>query len=73
MRYIELNPVRAGMVSDPSEYPWSGYLYNALGDSSPNSEWLTPHSEYLSLGLTPTERQSGYRGVFQEAIGLPQQ
>ena len=30
-RYIELNPVRAGMVSDPAEYPWSSYHYNALG------------------------------------------
>ena len=25
MRYIELNPVRAGMVEHPSEYPWSSY------------------------------------------------
>lgn len=31
MRYIELNPVRAGMVAHPSEYPWSSYGYNALG------------------------------------------
>ena len=30
-RYIELNPVRAGMVNDPAEYPWSSYHYNALG------------------------------------------
>ncbi|MGC2047550.1 MAG: transposase, partial [Gallionella sp.] len=31
MRYIELNPVRAGMVAHPSEYPWSSYHHNALG------------------------------------------
>jgi len=30
-RYIKLNPVRAGMVNDPAEYPWSSYHYNALG------------------------------------------
>ena len=30
-RYIELNPVRAGMVNDPAEYPCSSYHYNALG------------------------------------------
>ncbi|MEO1883545.1 MAG: transposase [Methyloprofundus sp.] len=30
-RYIELNLVRAGMVNDPAEYPWSSYHFNALG------------------------------------------
>ena len=30
-RYIELNPVRAGMVAHPAEYPWLSYQYNALG------------------------------------------
>ena len=31
MRYIELNPVRAGMTGDPAGYPWSSYHYNVLG------------------------------------------
>ena len=31
-RYIELNPVRANMVADPSEYTWSSYQCNALGE-----------------------------------------
>jgi putative transposase len=31
-RYIELNPVRAGMVADPAAYPWSSYRHNALGE-----------------------------------------
>ena len=31
MRYIELNPMRAGMVEHPREYPWSSYLANAYG------------------------------------------
>ncbi|WP_252738958.1 transposase [Colwellia sp. D2M02] len=30
-RYIELNPVRAGMIQDPSEYGWSSYQCNAMG------------------------------------------
>ncbi len=38
-RYIELNPVRAGMVRRPEEYRWSSYGVNGWGDSS----WLTPH------------------------------
>ncbi len=31
MRYIELNPVRAGMVAVPADYPWSSYRQNAWG------------------------------------------
>jgi putative transposase len=33
-RYIELNPVRAGKVSDLGEYPWSSYCANALGQTN---------------------------------------
>lgn len=33
-RYIELNPVRAGMVGDPADYHWSSYRSNGLGKSS---------------------------------------
>ena len=33
-RYIELNPVRAGMVTVPGEYRWSSYTVNADGKSS---------------------------------------
>ena len=47
-RYIELNPVRAeGMVEHPSEYPWSSYRHNALGE--PNG-LLTAQREYRRLG-----------------------
>lgn len=61
-RYIELNPVRAGMVSHPSEYVWSSYRLNACsGDSS---SWLTPHESYLALGKDPHERQAAYRDLF---------
>ena len=38
MRYIELNPVRAGMVAMPQDYPWSSYRRNALGESGPNAD-----------------------------------
>ena len=42
-RYIELNPVRAeGMVDHPSEYPWSSYRYNVVGESDP---LVVPHPE----------------------------
>jgi len=45
-RYIELNPVRAGMVAHPGEYPWSSYRSNAEGITDTR---ITPHAEYLSL------------------------
>ena len=54
LRYIELNPVRAGVVATPAEYRWSSYRAHALGESDP---LLTPHQCYLDLGATPTARQ----------------
>ena len=41
LRYIELNPVRAGMVDSPGAYRWSSFRANALGERNP---LLTPHS-----------------------------
>jgi len=64
-RYIELNPVRAGMVDHPSEYPWSSYRHNAVGEPDP---LVVPHSEYLKLGKAEEERQSAYRALFRIRI-----
>ncbi len=64
-RYLELNPVRASMVDDPSEYTWSSYHYNALGVKA---KLATPHSEYLKLGTTGTERQANYRSLFNPHV-----
>ena len=61
-RYIELNPVRASMVTHASEYPWSSYQSNALGKTI---ELLTPHHLYLQLGKNDAERQSAYRALFR--------
>ena len=60
-KYIELNPVRAGMVADPGEYIWSSYQVNGLGKIS---DLCSPHREYLSLGETPQNRQKHYRELF---------
>jgi putative transposase len=64
-RYIELNPVRAGMVEQPSDYIWSSYQINALGKAS---ELCTPHPLYLALGREPAERQNNYRELFKYHI-----
>lgn len=60
-RYIELNPVRAGMVSSPGEYPWSSYQINALGK---NLEFITPHVNYLALGQDRASCQRAYMSLF---------
>ncbi len=68
-RYIELNPVRGGMVNHPAEYPWSSYRYNALGDADGfATEMLNPHRLYQIMGNTPAERQSAYRALFDSQI-----
>ncbi len=68
MRYIELNPVRAGMVAHPRDYPWSSYAHNAGGDAGKNVDWLMPQREYLRLGRTVRERQEAYRQLFKAAV-----
>jgi putative transposase len=65
MRYIELNPVRAGMVKRPDDYPWSSYRTNAEGDEN---ALLTPHALYRKLGATPEARQDAYRQLFRAQI-----
>lgn len=62
-RYIELNPVRAGMVSDPAEYRFSSYCHNALRNCEP---CLSPHPVYLALGSTPGTRRAAYRRLFRD-------
>lgn len=57
-QYIELNPVRCGLVENPDDYIWSSYGHNALGKAN---ALLTPHTEYLDLGPTNATRQEAYR------------
>ena len=65
MRYIEENPVRAGMVEHSGDYPWSSYAGNALGRQGFNSEWLIPHPLYDALGKDEESRQQAYRQLFR--------
>lgn len=66
MRYIEQNPVRAkGMVSHPSDYLWSSYPFNALGQKD---ALIAPHLEYKRLGKTEKERQLAYQHLFRARI-----
>ena len=64
-RYIELNPVRAGMVTNPSQYFWSSYQSNANGKVI---TCITPHDIYLRLGRNSVARQKAYRDLFEESL-----
>ncbi len=64
-RYIELNPLRAGMVKHPGEYPWSSYQSNALGKTI---ELITPHFIYQGLAKTDKTRQKRYLALFEKKI-----
>ncbi len=65
LRYIELNPVRAGMVEHPRDYIWSSYLSNAEGKQNP---LLTQHCLYQQLDVNETERLLAYQQLFLSTI-----
>ena len=64
-RYIELNPMRAGMVADPADYRWSSYRANALGAAD---ALVSPHPLYLALGADEDTRRGAYRELFRGAL-----
>lgn len=64
-RYIELNPVRAKMVSDPAQYSWSSFQAHGLGKAI---AMHSPHREYLALDSQPETRQKVYRSLFVDGV-----
>ena len=64
-RYIELNPIEAGMVAAPASYPWSSYCGNA---GMAENKLLHPHPEYEALGCDSASRHAAYRRLFEPAI-----
>ncbi len=65
-RYIELNPVRAGLVQDPANYVWSSHRANAFGQLV---QMWSPHEEYLALGNSKKLRLKAYQQLFRAEIG----
>lgn len=65
-RYVELNPVEAGLCQHPGEYEWSSCRANADGafDTA-----IKPHEEYVRLGVTADSRRAAYRELL--AVPLP--
>jgi putative transposase len=64
-RYIELNPVHAGLVKHPLQYSWSSYGVNAHGDES---GLIVPHNVYMALGSSNPDRHRSYRALFKDQL-----
>jgi putative transposase len=64
-RYVELNPVRAGIVDSPEEYKWSSYLHRI---GLVNEPWLDQHTCYDDLGVSNEIRRQEYREWVQDDI-----
>jgi len=64
-RYIEMNPVRAGIVLHPSDHHWSSYRFYAEGASS---QLLKPNSMYLRLGCDDLSRQVAYQELLETEL-----
>lgn len=69
MVYIDLNPVRAGMVTRAADYLWSSHVH-WLG--ARHDKLLTPHALYWALGNTPFAREAAYAALVQAGIGETQ-
>ena len=65
LRYIELNPVRAGIVPDPGDHPWSSYRSHA-GEAAMN--WLAEPEEYRRLVFGSEARALAYRELFNQRL-----
>jgi putative transposase len=70
MVYIDLNPVRAGLVGAPQDYLWSSHLHY-LG--ARQDRLITPHSLYWELGNTPFAREAAYADLVQAGVNPVQQ
>jgi putative transposase len=66
MRYIELNPVRAGMVKHPGDYRWSSYQHNAYGRFC--GLRITGHDVYQGQATDDRGRQHNYRELFTNGL-----
>lgn len=70
MAYLDLNPVRAGMVSDPGQYAWSSHRHFR---GQTNDRRITPHALYWALGNTPFAREAAYTELVRAGLAVDEQ
>ncbi|MBB3214634.1 putative transposase [Herbaspirillum sp. Sphag1AN] len=64
-RYIELNPVRSGLVAAPTDYQWSSYVHHIGARQDP---LITDHQVYWDLGNTPFDREIAYKKLVEQPL-----
>jgi putative transposase len=64
-RYIDCNPVRAGLARKPADYSWSSHRHYAFGEANP---LITPHQALLQLGGDAESRRRSYAALFDEPL-----
>ena len=64
-RYIELNPVRAGLAPNPGAYEWSSHRANAQGTLD---RLVSPHPRYRALAADDRRRRAAYRSLFRDEL-----
>jgi len=69
MAYLDLNPVRAGLVTDPVQYAWSSHRHY-VGQGSDRR--ITPHPAYWHLGNTPFAREAAYAELVRSGLSAAQ-
>ncbi len=70
MVYIDLNPVRAGMVEQAQDYPWSSHQHYV---GTRQDKLITPHPLAWALGNTPFAREAGYAELVHAGLSADQQ
>lgn len=68
-RYIEFNPVRAGLAAGAGDYPWSSYAHHA---GLQVDALITDHPQYWALGNTPFQREAAYIALGETALTAAQ-
>jgi REP element-mobilizing transposase RayT len=66
-RYIHLNPVRAGMVRQPEQYPWSSYA--AYSGKAKPLRWLTTNWLLRYFGQETAAAKKAYASFVNAALG----
>lgn len=64
-RYIELNPVRVGLVASAADYSWSSLAHHLGSRSDP---LITDHPVFWALGNTPFDREAAYRALLEQGV-----
>ncbi|WP_426145623.1 transposase [Polaromonas sp. DSR2-3-2] len=70
MAYIDLNPVRAGLVREAAAYPWSSHAHY-VGQRA--DRLVTPHALFWTLGNTPFSREAAYAALVAQGVAPGQQ